>query len=140
MRISAKTEYAAIAVLELAARFGGEPMQVRRIAEDHGIPQRFLVQILLQLKGAGIVTSTRGASGGYRLAKEPKLITLWDVMKVIDGREDEVATNTTVNTPTTNTVAKSWRAAFDAQKQVLQSLDFGTLVDQVRNQADMYYI
>ena len=67
MRISAKTEYACIAVMELGNCYGdGDPVRVRDIAERHGIPSRFLVQILLQLKAAGFVASTRGASGGYR--------------------------------------------------------------------------
>ena len=45
------------------------PLRIREISESHGIPERYLVQILLQLKGAGLVASTRGASGGYRLAR-----------------------------------------------------------------------
>ena len=64
MHVSAKTEYACLAVLELALSYdSGEPMQVRRLATAHGIPSHFLVQILLQLKNAGLVSSTRGAAG-----------------------------------------------------------------------------
>src|SRR4029453_18506042 len=56
MTISAKVEYACVAVLELAARYeSDEPVRIRDIADAHGIPSRFLVQILLQLKGAGLV-------------------------------------------------------------------------------------
>ena len=51
MKISAKTEYACIAMLELSSRYGsGEPVRIRKIAERHNVPPRFLVQILLQLK------------------------------------------------------------------------------------------
>src|SRR5260370_12782677 len=72
MKLSAKTEYACLAMLQLAAAYSnGEPLQIRRIADVHGIPSRFLVQILLQLKGASLVVSTRGAAGGYRLARRP---------------------------------------------------------------------
>ncbi len=68
MKFTAKTEYACLAVLELARAFDlGEPVRIRTIADEHGIPSRFLVQILLQLKGAGLVSSTRGAAGGYQL-------------------------------------------------------------------------
>ena len=70
-----------------AAAASSEPVRVRCIAEAHGIPARFLVQILLQLKGAGIVTSTRGAAGGYRLAKDPAELSVWDVMCVVEGGE-----------------------------------------------------
>src|SRR5215475_6331543 len=80
VKVSAKTEYACIAMLELSASYGAhEPVRIRKIAEEHGIPSRFLVQILLQLKGAGLVTSTRGAAGGYQLAKAPEEITLAEV-------------------------------------------------------------
>ena len=62
MNISARTEYACIAVLALAARHtSGQPVRIREIAEPHGIPSRFLVQILLQLKGAGLVEQVRPA-------------------------------------------------------------------------------
>src|ERR1700735_2272211 len=77
VKVSAKTEYACIAMLERSASFGsGEPVRIRKIAEDHGVPSRFLVQILLQLKGAGYVNSTRGAAGGYELIKPPDEISL----------------------------------------------------------------
>src|SRR5262245_57823099 len=88
MKLSAKTEYACLAMLQLAEDYpSGEPIQIRRIADEHGIPSRFLVQILLQLKGASLVASTRGAAGGYRLARHPAKITLGEVVDVMDGDE-----------------------------------------------------
>src|SRR3989337_2589583 len=86
MNLSAKTEYACLAMLELAKEYdSGEPVQLRRIAAEHGIPARVLVQILLQVKGAARVASTRGAAGGYRLARSPQEITLADVIEVLEG-------------------------------------------------------
>lgn len=86
MRVSAKAEYACVAMVELAANFSeAQPMRVKDIADAHGIPQRFLVQILLQLKGAGLVASTRGAAGGYHLAKSPAAISLADIISIIDS-------------------------------------------------------
>ncbi len=86
MKISAKTEYACIAVMELAKSQGSnEPVRIRNIAEQHQVPPRFLVQILLQLKGAGIVSSIRGAAGGYHLIPKPEDVTLGQVMNIIDG-------------------------------------------------------
>ena len=85
MKISAKTEYACIALMDLAARqSSSEPVRIGKIAERYGLSERFLVQILLQLKEADIVESTRGASGGYRLKKKPEEVTLLQVMNVID--------------------------------------------------------
>jgi len=85
MKISAKTEYACIALMDLAARKDfSTPIRIGQIAERYGLSERFLVQILLQLKEADIVESTRGASGGYRFKKKPEEVTLLQVMNVID--------------------------------------------------------
>ncbi|MCL6503492.1 MAG: Rrf2 family transcriptional regulator [Pirellulales bacterium] len=141
MRVSAKVEYACLAVFELAGAYAGEePVRIRQIASRHGIPSRFLVQILLQLKGAGLVTSTRGAAGGYRLARPPDRITLWDVMSVIEGRE-EPAANPADATPAAHVLAECWREAAAAQQGVLRRITFGTLIERARRQsANMYYI
>ena len=61
------------------------PLRIREISEAYGIPERYLVQILLQLKGAGLVASTRGAAGGYRLARQATAISLGEVLTAIDG-------------------------------------------------------
>src|SRR5437868_15346499 len=85
MRVSAKAEYACAAMLELAANQDNpQPVRVKAIADAHGIPLRFLVQILLQLKGAGLVASTRGAAGGYHVTRPPEDISLADVVTIID--------------------------------------------------------
>ncbi|AMV37732.1 HTH-type transcriptional regulator CymR [Planctomyces sp. SH-PL62] len=86
MKLSAKAEYACLAVIALAHRHeGGRPVPIREIAEAHEIPETFLTQILIRLKGAGLVVSTRGSSGGYRLARDPMTISMGDVLRVIDG-------------------------------------------------------
>ena len=86
MRISAKAQYACLAVIYLARRrLENRPVPIREIAEAQGIPETFLTQILLKLKGAGLVLSTRGSAGGYRLARSPEEISLQDVLTVVDG-------------------------------------------------------
>lgn len=86
LKVSAKAEYACLAVLELARHASGDaPVRIRAIAERHRIPERYLVQILLQLKGAGLVASTRGASGGYRLSRPAEQISVAEVLAAIDG-------------------------------------------------------
>jgi Rrf2 family transcriptional regulator, cysteine metabolism repressor len=85
MKVSAKAQYACVAMLELALGYqDSSPMQIKMIADAHGISQRFLVQILLQLKVAGLVVSVRGASGGYHLAKSPDRVTLGEIIHAID--------------------------------------------------------
>ncbi len=87
MRVSAKAEYACVAMMELAVTFNDpQPVRIKAIAEAQGIPPRFLVQILLQLKTAGLVASVRGAAGGYQLARPPEQISLADIVNAIDDR------------------------------------------------------
>ena len=88
LKISAKSEYACLAVLALAQR-GREspPVRIREISKAYAIPERYLVQILLQLKGAGLVSSTRGALGGYRLARKATAISLSEILNAIDAPE-----------------------------------------------------
>jgi Rrf2 family transcriptional regulator, cysteine metabolism repressor len=86
MRISAKAEYACLTVIELArSQLIGRPMRVREIAESQDIPERYLVQILLQLKSAGFVRSLRGSAGGYTLMRDAGAITLAEVITTFDG-------------------------------------------------------
>jgi Rrf2 family protein len=142
MRVSAKTEYACIAMLELAgAHSHGEPVRIRNIADAHGIPPRFLVQILLQLKGAGLVTSTRGAAGGYQLIKSPDDVTLGEVMAIVDGQEEEIRSATSSESPASRVLIGAWREVAAVEREMLYSLTFAELTNRVRRQAEnMYYI
>jgi Rrf2 family protein len=85
VRVSAKTDYAIRAALELAAAQDGKPVKGERIATAQAIPLRFLENILMQLRHAGLVESRRGADGGYRLARPAAEVTLADVIRAIDG-------------------------------------------------------
>ncbi len=86
MRISAESEYACRALLELALNWPGRKLtQVSAIAKRQDIPIKYLEQILIQLKSARLVESVRGRQGGYRLAKAPREINLGDVMRKIKG-------------------------------------------------------
>jgi Rrf2 family protein len=142
MKVSAKTEYACLAMLELAARYGSDqPVRIRTIADEHGIPSRFLVQILLQLKGAGYVASTRGASGGYQLIKPPNEITLGEVMSVIEGQETEVTSTALTNSSTARVLVQVWREVAQVQHDALYAITFGELVGRVKRQSEnMFYI
>jgi Rrf2 family protein len=86
VKVSTRGDSASRALLALALH-GGEsgPTSVRDIAERTGLPQPYLEQILLALKGAGLVRSKRGVGGGYVLAREPSTITLGDIVSAVDG-------------------------------------------------------
>jgi len=85
MRVSAKVDYAVRAGAELAAAADGGPVKGERIAQSQQIPLKFLENILLDLKHAGLVQSQRGAEGGYWLARAPDEISLADVIRAVEG-------------------------------------------------------
>ena len=85
MKVSTRGDYAARALLSLALHGSERPTSVKEIAERTGLPQPYLEQILLAVKGAGLVRSKRGVGGGYVLARAPEEITLADILAAVDG-------------------------------------------------------
>ena len=139
---SAKAEYACIAMLELAARHGGShPIRLKQIAEGHRIPQRFLVQILLQLKGAGLVVSARGAAGGYLLARPPETITLADILNVIDRNDRPVSARGFAGppSPVVEAVRGVWKKVQAAQQQILEDTTLADLTQRLKDGAALMY-
>ena len=84
MRVSAKTDYAVRALLELAVA-GDGPVKGERLAESQAIPLKFLENILTDLRHAGIIRAQRGAEGGYWLARDPGDVTVGEVIRAVDG-------------------------------------------------------
>lgn len=145
MKVSAKTEYACIAVLELASQHGtGVPVRIRKIAERHSVPPRFLVQILLQLKGAGLVASTRGAAGGYHLLRPPEEVTLGEVMDIIEGKssgEENSTSNASPDSPAVRVLMETWDEVRAKQRALLREVTFASLLERARaHDEQMYYI
>ena len=86
MRVSTRGDYACRALLSLALHANEMgPQSVRDIAGRTALPQPYLEQILLALKGAGLVRSKRGVGGGYVLARDTELITLAEIVSAVDG-------------------------------------------------------
>ena len=90
-RISAKGVYGLTAVLELGLNRSRGALQIRDIAEAHGIPQHYLEQLLVNLKRAGFVKSFRGSQGGYALAEPPSRIKVHDVLACLEGKLEVVS-------------------------------------------------
>src|SRR5437763_14626229 len=132
MRVSHKARYACIAMLELAASYGdpGALVQIKNIAETHGISQRFLVQILLQLKAHGLVRSARGAAGGYQLARPPEGISLADVIYAIDQAEPATPSALSDLKPSVavQAVASVLQAVDARERQLLKETSLAELV------------
>jgi Rrf2 family protein len=86
VKVSAKADYAVRAAAELAAAApSGNVVRAEAIATTQAIPQRFLENILSDLRHAGLVTSVRGAEGGHKLSRPPAEITVADVIRAVDG-------------------------------------------------------
>lgn len=139
-------EYACLALIELAGCYrDAEPLQIRQIAAQQHIPDRYLEQLLATLRRGGLVRSQRGAKGGYVLAQDPWQVTLLDVFHCLEGGEtsppqDDRASQRTIE----RTIMRDiWQEAEMAMGAVLGHQTLQDLVDR-RNayrQADlMYYI
>jgi Rrf2 family cysteine metabolism transcriptional repressor len=141
MRVSAKAEYACIAMLELAANYGEpQPVRVKVIADAHGIPQRFLVQILLQLKGNGLVKSLRGALGGYQLARSPETISLADILNVIDpASQVKPAVTASPRSTAVQAVRSVWKQVQAAEQRMLEDCTLAELVRRTQQSNALSY-
>src|ERR1017187_3399410 len=85
MKLSVRGEYALRALLVLGLNYDQPPVRIQTISDHQNIPKRFLEQILNDLKSAGVVKSKRGATGGYRLARQPGEIPLATIVRHIEG-------------------------------------------------------
>lgn len=85
MKVSKRGEYALRAMIHLSMNYGKGAVQIHNISEKEKLPQKFLEQILLSLRKAGLLQSKSGIGGGYSLIKPPQKITLAEVIRIIDG-------------------------------------------------------
>ena len=130
MRISARCDYACKALLELTLHWPNkEPVPLYTISENQGIPTKYLVHILIQLKRKGFIDSFRGKQGGYNLTKHPNEITLGEVIRDTGGPL----------LPLAKTAAKSesafvaiWKEVEGAMAKVLDKVTFEDIVNKVR--------
>ncbi|NJN49628.1 MAG: Rrf2 family transcriptional regulator [Alkalinema sp. RL_2_19] len=146
MELSCKSEYALLALLELADHYAsGEPLQIRQISAQQNIPDRYLEQLLATLRRAGIVRSQRGAKGGYLLNREPRNITVLDVVNCLEGLEPSDSDPPAQLTKTLGgaVIGDMWQEACQAANAILQGYTLKDLRDRrdARKQLDfMYYI
>lgn len=144
MELSCKSEYALLALLELSVHYNqGEPLQIRQIAVQQNIPDRYLEQLLATLRRAGFVKSQRGAKGGYLLTSPPWQVRLLDVVNCIEGLEKRSTAGDAVLTTERRVVRSFWQEVQQAAREVLAAHTLQDLVEQrnASNQVDlMYYI
>jgi len=135
MRFSIKVQYGLQALLELAMKYGGGPVQIGDIAKKQKVPVRYLEQILLLLKRNGLVSSVRGKEGGYSLVKHPSDICVLTIIESLEGPIE-----------LTSKKMKKSPILFDAfdkiEKNIKSELSELTLEDLVlkKRQKDLTYI
>jgi Rrf2 family protein len=146
VRLSAKGEYAIKAMLDLAVHGGDGLQPIQEIASRQGIPQRYLEQVLLQLKRGGMLASKRGSAGGYRLHRSPDEITVGEVLRAVEGAGDleRGGRPRGVEASHSDDLGDLWREIGEALSAVLDRVSFGDLkrrVEERRGAArPMYHI
>jgi len=132
MNISVKSEYALKAVFDLASQTLAmpqgappSPVKIADIAKRQQIPQKFLELILASLKQGGFVESRRGAEGGYLLARRPETISVGDVLRFVEGRQEE---RSRMRRQEDSPLGDLWKRTDKAVDSVLDSATFAQLV------------
>ena len=130
MRISTRARYGTRLMLELALHYDDGPVFLKDIAKAEEISEKYLSQIIIPLKAAGLVNSIRGARGGYILAKLPMEINLKDVVETLEGRLDLldcVRNPSNCNRVSGCTTRDVWNLLGKTIAQKLQAITLGDL-------------
>ena len=133
MRVSAKSDYALRALIELAGQTEASAVSAEELGRRQDIPRGFLQAILADLRRADVVASPRGQSGGWRLAREPETVTVADVIRAVDGplvsvyglRPEAVTYNETAEV-----LQPVWIAARSALREVFETVTIRHLADR----------
>ncbi len=140
MQLPIKAHYATVAMLALAQNHEtGNLLTVRAIADEHDIPAQFLVQILQQLRAAGLITSIRGSSGGFKLERSPASISVADIVDAVCPSQSSGIADS--QSSLCNTVREVWNELSELEHQHLTRWKLSDLRD--RTNADshaMFYI
>ena len=139
MRIPMKVDYGVRALMELALRYDGGPVQTADIAYRQGIPESYLDQLMTVLNKFGFVTSRRGPQGGHRLARDPSDINLGMVMKTLDASSSPLdCLINPLDCVFSDTCAQQevWKAVEEAVQNLLTSITLDDLIKRQQRLAD----
>ncbi|HEU4500832.1 MAG TPA: Rrf2 family transcriptional regulator [Nitrospira sp.] len=134
MKVSLRSTYGIMAAVDMAMQSGSGPIQAKSIARRQGIPARFLEQVLHAMKKAGLVSSLRGAQGGYVLSKKPSDLSVAEILEALEGPLFHGGVNGRLS-PTTKSdplLAKIWTRVSLAEREVLQGITVEELAGQQR--------
>ncbi len=134
-----KSDYAARAVLGLARHYpDSAALRMEDVAEEQGVPPKYLPQILLELKARGLVRSVRGKEGGYLLARSPADISLGDVLRAVHGPLFETPALSNSDGPPE--LRRAWQRLQQALESTADAITFQQLLEESAEKEKMYYI
>ena len=136
MKLSAKVGYACQVLAQMARKYGQpELMHIEDLARIEAIPQTYLVQILNELRNGGLIQSKRGKQGGYSLARDPKQITMADIVRTVEGDLIEVRIESTGESA--RQVDQVWQKLVAKFDQMASSITLDRLIEA---DSEMWYI
>lgn len=137
MKLSVKVDYACRVLAQLARFYGTEELaHIEQLARVEEVPANYLVQILSELRNGGLITSRRGKQGGYALARAPAEITLYDIVKLIEG--DVLELSAARDGASGRRVGAVWREIRVALEAECRARTLETF--SVKSDEEMYYI
>ncbi len=143
MRISTRSRYGLKVMYELALKYGGQPVFLKEIARTHHISEKYLSKLVIPLRGVGLISSHRGAHGGYTLARPPRSITAMEIVRVLEGDFGPVARTRRGRPPESSDehpTEEVWVMLEKAITQTLESITMESLVQAGRSQIPNYQI
>ena len=130
MKLSTKARYGLKAMVDLSVNFGGGYMSTANLAQQQGISESYLEQLIASLKKAGLVTSVRGAQGGYSLSRPPDKINVGEVLRALEGSTDVMNCVSSTGVTCSNACSCSARPLWlKLQQRIDEVLDTTTLAD-----------
>ncbi|HON39435.1 MAG TPA: Rrf2 family transcriptional regulator, partial [Deltaproteobacteria bacterium] len=139
MKITTRSRYGVRLMLELARNFEKGQVLLKDIARNEEISEKYLSLIIIPLRTAGLVQSTRGAHGGYSLTRPPEEITLKDIVQVLEGGislVDCVENSSSCSRSQTCVSRDVWSIVSERISQTLESISLGDLLAKTREKAD----
>jgi len=137
MKITVKLDYSCRILCELARQYdSGEPVRLEHLAKTEDVPANYLAQLLGELRNGRLVVSKRGVQGGFLLARPPREISLYDIIRVIEGDLLELSGNH--GGKSGKRLKQVWDEIREAAAERAKAYDLPSMA--ARAEAEMYYI
>ena len=141
MKLSTRSLYGLRLLYHLAGNYNNGPLQLRTVAEREDISEKYLGQIVILLRSAGIINSVRGNQGGYLLAHKPSELSVLEVVETLEGEFlERIEDDTPVTGSSQRATREIWRRLGDSMRQVLGSVSLADLVELSSSDAALDFV